>query len=265
MSNDTVGKTIIVALGICFVWSLLVSTAAVTLQPRQEQNKRLEKIKNILMVSDLYEQGVDIEKIFTEKVDPAVIDLATGQPLPADRQKGLLAPAEYEIKEVSRHPKYSEAIPGNKDTAGIKRKPKYGLLYYVREDGRVSKIIIPVFGKGLWSTLYGFVALDRDLRTIRGITFYDHGETPGLGGEVDNPRWKAKWDGKLAFDENWDLKIEVIKGEVDTSRSDAKYKIDGLSGSTLTTKGVNELVRFWLGSEGYGHFLKKLREEGIHG
>jgi Na+-transporting NADH:ubiquinone oxidoreductase subunit C len=265
MSNDTVGKTIVVALGVCFVWSLLVSTAAITLQPRQERNKRLEKIKNILMVGNLYKDGKNVEKIFKEKITPAIIDLTTGNPLPDDQQKGVLEPANYEIKEVAKHPEYSEAIPGNEDIAGIKRKPRYALVYYIRENNEVSKVIIPVFGKGLWSTLYGFLALDKDLKTIRGITFYEHGETPGLGGEIDNPRWKSLWDGKLAFDENWDLKIEVIKGEVDTTRPEAKYKVDGLSGSTLTTRGVDNLVRFWLGDKGYGHFLKKLREELIHG
>ncbi len=132
------------------------------------------------------------------------------------------------------------------------------VVYIVVEEGKTSKFILPIYGRGLWSTMYGFMALDRDLKTIRGFTFYEHGETPGLGGEVDNPRWKATWEGKRAFDDEWNLKIQVIKGRVDSSSSEAIYQVDGLSGSTITTRGVNNLVRFWLGEDGYGPFLKKL-------
>ena len=138
------------------------------------------------------------------------------------------------------------------------------VVYLAMQGGSMEKIILPVYGKGLWSTLYGFIALDRDLKTIRGITFYEHAETPGLGGEIDNPRWKNIWNGKQAFDEKGNLRIKVIKGIVDTSRQAAKYQIDGLSGATRTTHGVNALVRFWLGSDGYGPFLNKLVEE-LHG
>ena len=109
--------------------------------------------------------------------------------------------------------------------------------------------------------MFGFVALGSDLRTIEGFTFYEHGETPGLGGEVDNPNWKKTWQGKKAFGEDWEVKIEVIKGRVDPSSDKAKYQVDGLSGSTLTTRGVDYLVKFWLGDNGYGPFLKRLREE----
>ena len=72
----------------------------------------------------------------------------------------------------------------------IKRKPKYMVIYEVEEGDKIDKYIFPIYGKGLWSTMYGFIALDKDLKTIKGFTFYEHGETPGLGGEVDNPKWK---------------------------------------------------------------------------
>ena len=150
----------------------------------------------------------------------------------------------------------------DEDIARIKKKPKYMPVYEVRDQGEVSKYIFPIYGKGLWSTLYGFLALDKDLETIRGITFYQHGETPGLGGEVDNPKWKALWKGKKAFDENNDVKISVIKGKVDTSNPNKEYLVDGLSGATLTTRGVDHLVKYWLGKHGYGAFIDNLRKEG---
>jgi Na+-transporting NADH:ubiquinone oxidoreductase subunit C len=140
--------------------------------------------------------------------------------------------------------------------------PKFMVLYRVLEKGRTIKYILPVYGKGLWSTMYGFIALDTDLTTIQGFTFYEHGETPGLGGEVDNPRWKQIWVGKQAYDAEGRVQIRVIKGRVDPSAPEARFQIDGLSGSTLTTRGVDNLVRFWLGPDGYGPTMERLREEG---
>jgi Na+-transporting NADH:ubiquinone oxidoreductase subunit C len=125
----------------------------------------------------------------------------------------------------------------------------------------VEKLILPIYGKGLWSTLYGFLALEKDLKTVSGITFYQHGETPGLGGEVDNPNWKGKWQGKQAFDDSGDVIIKVIKGAVIPGAPDADHQIDGLSGATLTARGVDNLVQFWLGENGYGPYLQQIRED----
>ena len=128
------------------------------------------------------------------------------------------------------------------------------------DEGQVEKIILPIEGKGLWSTLYGFLALGPDTTSITGITFYQHGETPGLGGEVDNPSWKALWPGRRAFDDEWKPAIQVIKGRAKSAAEDP-YRVDGLSGATLTARGVNELVRYWLGEEGFGPYLERFRSE----
>ena len=100
-------------------------------------------------------------------------------------------------------------------------------------------LIMPIEGKGLWSTLYGFLSLDADMNTVRGITFYKHGETPGLGGEVDNPNWKALWNERQAFDADGSVEISVIKGRAGPASEDP-HRVDGLSGATLTSKGVSE-------------------------
>ena len=128
----------------------------------------------------------------------------------------------------------------------------------VEHDGELDKIILPVRGAGLWSTLYGFLALENDLNTVAGLGFYEHGETPGLGGEVDNPKWKALWPGKEVYDDG-QVAIELIKGSVDASTRNAENKVDGLSGATLTSRGVSNLVQFWMGDNGYKLFLKNLR------
>ena len=106
-----------------------------------------------------------------------------------------------------------------------------------------------------------FLALNPNARTIRGLTFYEHKETPGLGGEVDNPRWKALWPGRLATDENGVPKISVVKGRAGPVSEDP-YHVDGLSGATITSNGVTNLMDFWLGENGFGPYLSKQRAGG---
>lgn len=129
-------------------------------------------------------------------------------------------------------------------------------VYIAKDNGKITHYIFPVQGKGLWSTMYGFLALSPDFKTVLGMGFYDHGETPGLGGEITNPKWLASFKGKIAFDDNMHFKLHVLKGKVDPKDDAAKYEIDGLSGATLTTKGVDHLIKFWLSDEGYLPFMK---------
>jgi len=260
VADDSVKKTITVALGVCIVCSVLVSTAAVSLHGIQEENRSLDRIRNILLAGDLLVNDADVRLLYEEKIQPVMIDLSTGETVSEENFNEILNIEEFEIKKMADHPDYGQAIPGEKDIAGIRRMPRYMVIYYVKEKDSIQKIVFPVYGKGLFSTLYGFLALDRDLKTVKGFTFYEHGETPGLGGEIDNPRWKETWIGKQAFDDDWNVRIEVIKGAVDTSNPEAKYQIDGISGATLTARGVDHLVQFWLGDDGYGPFFKKLRE-----
>ena len=121
-------------------------------------------------------------------------------------------------------------------------------------------MILPVEGLGLWSTLYGFLAVDADLETIRGLTFYEHAETPGLGGEVDNPRWKSLWPGRRTTVDG-EPRIEVIRGRAGPPGEDP-YRVDGLSGAAITGRGVTNLLRFWLSDEGFRPYLTRLSVEG---
>lgn len=262
MASESIGKTIGVVVAICFVAAIFVSSAAVGLKPKQEENKKTDLLKNILIAGNLYEsETTDVLKTFNEKITAQIIDLETGKPYPENKYDDIVNPEGFEIKAVANSKDHGKTIPSDKDIASIVRMPKQVAIYIVENSEGIEKYILPIYGKGLWSTMYGFIALDKDLHTIKGFTFYEHGETPGLGGEVDNPKWKSQWEGKQAFDEDWNLRIEVIKGMVDPSSDLAKYRVDGLSGSTLTTRGVNNLVRFWLGDEGYKPFITHLREE----
>lgn len=262
MSGDSTKKTIIVAVSLCLVCSVLVSSAAVALSARQEDNKRIDKLKNILEAGNLNTGDKSIEETYNEKVEGVLVELKTGSILPEEKYTQKLNVQGFNIGEMAADPEYGAQIPASEDMAGIKSKPKYMPVYEVRNEGKIEKYIFPIYGKGLWSTLYGFLAIDKDLKTIRGITFYQHGETPGLGGEVDNPKWKASWNGKKAFDDENNVVINVIKGKVDTSNPNADSMIDGLSGATITTRGVDQFVKYWLGEHGYGPFLEKLAQEG---
>ena len=265
MSNDSTRKTLTVALGVCLVCSILVSSAAVTLQKIQDENKRVDKLKNILIAGNLYDENTNVQKTFEEKIRGTIIDLATGKPIPESDYNQVLNVENFDIKSVARSEKYGERVPADIDIADVKFIPKFITVYKVmNNDNKMDEIILPIYGYGLWSTMYGFLALDHDLTTIRGITFYEDGETPGLGGEINNPAWKKLWVGKQAFDDQKNVRISVIKGTVDESSPDAKYEVDGLSGATLTSRGVDHTAHFWLGEHGYGPYLDNLREDMLN-
>jgi len=240
---------------LCVACSVLVSSAAVVLRPIQNVNKALDKKRNILTAAGLYSEGTDIDAAY-QSIDAKVVDFSTGEYVEE------IDPAAYDARRAAIDPATSQET-SDLERAGIKRRAKRASVYLVRKGDRLDKVILPVHGKGLWSTLYGFLALDAaDLTTIKGLVFYEHAETPGLGGEVDNPTWKALWNGKQAFDDKGAIRIDVIKGKADRSRPDGKYKVDGLSGATITSRGVRNMLRYWLSDDGFGPYLAKLKAQG---
>ena len=260
MKNESPLKILTVSLGVCFVCAVLVSTTTVILKSRQQQNQERDKLVNILAVGGLTtDKKEDLQAVFNKYVRAEIIDLKKGIPIPSDSLPEPLQPDHFDIKAVAKS-RYTDTLKTHEDLAQIKQCPDFMIIYQVIKGDSICRTIFPVYGKGLWSTLYGLIALGPDLKTIEAFGFYEHGETPGLGGEVDNPRWKALWKGKQAFDDSDSLRIEVIKGKVDTISRNARYQVDGLTGSTLTTRGVNNLVRFWLGKRGYGPYIANQRE-----
>ena len=258
MAEETVKKTILMALGICLTCSFFIATAAVSLSSIQAGNKQKDKIKNILIAGGLYEKGVDVERVYTEKIEPVLIDLMTGELVGADRFGEDLDIQNFDINQTAKHGKYGKIVSSDLDLAKINRMPKFMVVYYVREKETIRKIILPVYGRGLYSMLYGFLAIGNDLKKVAGITFYEQGETAGLGGEITNPRWQERWRDKHIYGEDGKVKLSVVKGSVDPASSDAKFQIDGISGATMTSRGVDNLVKFWLGPNGYGPYLSRL-------
>ena len=248
--KESVQKTISVAFLLCLICSIVVSVAAILLRPLQEKNKDLDVRKNILTAAGLMQEGKSIDELFSP-IEAIMIDLATGEKIAFD-------PA-YDQKKAARDPSLSVEIPPELDLAGIGRRAKAAVLYLIREYGELSRIILPIHGKGLWSTMYGLIVLNKDTTTIEGITFYSQQETPGLGGEVDNPIWKEKWKGKKIHDNTWQIILRVIKGAVNPENPHAIHQIDGLSGATITSNGVENTIHYWLGEHALGPFLARVR------
>ena len=255
-SNDSTSKTLVVALALCIVCSVIVSAAVVILKPIQEINKTLDRKRNILAAAGMLEKNATAEDINMQfsDINTRVVDLNTGKF--ADDAVDL---ARYDPLKAAKDPDLSEALTTKQDLAKISRREQYAVVYLVENpQGDIEKVILPIRGYGLWSTLYGFIALESDGNTIAGLGFYEHGETPGLGGEVDNPRWKAFWPGKQVYRDG-EVEIGLVKGSVDPADVDASWEVDGLAGATLTSKGVTNLVHFWLGKNGFAPFLNNLR------
>jgi len=262
-NKDSISKTITVALLLCIVCSVVVASSVILLKPVQQVNKTLNLKENILAAAGLLAPGagkVKIEEAF-KQITPRIVDLSTGEYVSSSLVEKATA-AEYDQRKASKDPKFSEVLDGAKDIASIKRREKYAKVYTVENNGKVERIILPVHGYGLWSTLYGFLALEGDANTIIGLGFYEHAETPGLGGEVDNPRWKAMWPGKKVYDleKGSTPLINLVKGGVDASRPDAIYGVDALSGASLTSRGVTNLLHFWLGENGFQPYLERVRK-----
>ena len=259
MAKEAVSNTFLVAALLSIVCSAFVASSAVVLRPLQSKNKDLDRKKNILQAAGLYDQDRSIEEVF-QQFEIKVVDLASGE------FRDTIDAATFDQRRAARDPETGVEIALADDLAGIKRRSHYALVYIAKDDaGNLLQLILPVHGKGLWSTLYGYLALDADLTTINGFAFYEHGETPGLGGEVDNPRWKAQWIGKQAFDQQGNLKLEVVKGAVSPDSPDLEHQIDGLAGATITTRGVDSLLHYWLGENGFKPLLDRLRSaKGIN-
>ncbi len=254
MSNESITKTFTVATLLAIVCAIIVSLSDVSLKGLQRQNQELDKQTNILRAAGLVELNEKVTaaqaaELFKKSVT-LVVDLETGE-LVTDVEPYELASDKTNVRSLSK----------DDDIAGIGTTPQKQLVYaFYDENDSLQTLALPIVGTGLWSTLYGFLSLNSDLETVRRLVFYEHGETPGLGGEISNPAWASKWEGKVAFDADGAPIIRVIKGTVNPSDDDANSQVDGISGATLTGKGVTNTVAFWLGDNGYGPFLKNLRE-----
>ena len=252
MSKDSTLNILVVAVTLCLVCSVIVSTAAVTLRPAQQHNKILDQKINILKVAGLWRENADIDRLFAA-IEPRIVDMDQGV-FAAHIDAG-----SYDQRRAAKNPDVSIALDDSVDRANINRRANFAKIYLVKQNQQIARYVFPVHGYGLWSTLYGYVALEKDMNTVYALKFYEHRETPGLGGEVDNPQWQAGWRGKRLFNQHNQLALSVIKGSVAPAGENAIYQVDGLSGATLTANGVTDMLHFWMGEYGFGKFIDNMR------
>ena len=260
MGNDSIKKTLLVTVVLSLICSVMVSAAAVFLKPVQEQNVQLDVQRNILAISGLAKDAkalspAEVAELY-KKIQPRLVDLKTGKFV--DEVDGLKVD-QYNQRIASTDPNASHSLSSAADIAGIKRQANVAKVYLVENGGKMETLILPVHGYGLWSTMYGFLALEDNLNTVKGFGFFEQAETPGLGGEVSNPIWKARWPGKRVYDKDGKVALHLVKGSVDPSSPQAVNEIDGLAGATLTSNGVSNLIKFWMSDSGFKLFLNNLK------
>jgi Na+-transporting NADH:ubiquinone oxidoreductase subunit C len=247
------GYVLMVATLVCVVCALLVSASVVVLRPVQDRNALLARQRNILEVAGIYQAGQPVDAQFV-RIEPHLVDLASGAYV-----EGIDA-VRFDIAKAARDPAQSDPVAADADVARIHRRPRAMPVFLVRGDGGIDTVILPVHGYGLWSTMYAYVALDGRGERVKGVTFYAHAETPGLGAEIDNPRWRASWAGKRLFGDDGAMRFDIAKGQPAPEAAD--YHVDAIAGATLTSDGVENMVHYWLGEQGYGPFLERLANGG---
>ena len=256
LNKDSVLGTFVVIVTFCLVCSVIVSSAVVLLDPFKTAAVANDRQVNILKVSGFDVEG-SVAKTFSAHIESHLIEVETGaladDKVPADQIEG------YNFASLAKKDGTKVDIAKDQDVAKILSHAKYMPVYFAKdEQGQVQRVILPFYGQALWSTVYGYVAISpADGNTILGVTFYSHGETPGLGGEIDNPRWQALWVNKKLTDDNGDYKFHITK-----HAQNKDFDIDALSGATLTSNGVDHLSAYWLG-DAYKPFLEKLSKGEI--
>ncbi len=270
LNKDSMANTFIVATVLCLVCALVVSSAAVALKPIQSKNVQLDRKKNILKVTGFTEaqikEGGGIDELFAKRFEATIIDMRTGEEaieackIGMEKAKGKEIPnivATYDQLWASKrtNPEFgiSTILEKKDDPAGIKKRENFSHVFTLKsEDGEtITNYVFPVRGNGLWSLMQGYLAVEPDFQTVTGLTFYEQKETPGLGGEVENENWKAKWHGKLIYKDG-KVALEVAKGD----QSSNEYGVDALSGATITSNGVSKMLEFWFGEKGFKPYIE---------
>ena len=252
-NKETVSKTLGFVFIVCLVCAALVSVSAIGLKPLQQANKLLDKQTKILEASGLLEKaGSDIVATYNKYVDAKMIDLETGAIIEGNTD---MFDERSDARDASKSTK-----PKN-DIAGLNRRADRAVIYLIKDDsGHLDTVVLPIVGSGLWDLMYGVVGLAPDLNTVQSVVYSDLKETPGLGAEVLNPKWKALWPGKKMYNEQGEAAIKIVKGG---AKKGDVHGVDALSGATLTSQGVERTLHFWLGDEGYGPFITEFRNGGL--
>lgn len=220
-------RSFLFAAVMCLLVGFFLTFAAEALKERQEANILLDQQKNILKALGLVQggkmSGSEVQSLYAQKVSNEFVS-STGELHPKKESENDLP------------------------------------VYVIKENGNVTKYAFPFEAYGLWSWVYGYFALEGDGETVAGITVYKHGETPGLGGEVEKDWWQNQFKNKKIVDNSGKfVSVGVVKGKVNEliPQANRGNYVDGISGATLTSKGMEKYLAIDL--QKYEPFSKKLR------
>lgn len=259
MNRDAPSRAVMVVLIVAVVSSALVSGVVTVLRPIQLENQLLERARHVLQLTGLLEGGglPGDEKMleFYRSLDIRIVNLADG------RFEADMDPATFDARRAANDPERSVAIPPERDRAGLGRRSRHARVLMVWQGDELRRVVLPIHGAGMWSTIYGYLALEPDLNTIAGVTFYEQNETPGIGDKILEPRWRAQWEGRELFDPRGEFRFDAGPGRVEPGTEAAQYKVDALTGATVTVDAVVAMVHYWMGPHGYQPLIERLRDE----
>jgi len=255
MNNDSPRKAVLVVIGVAFACSVMVSATRMLLAPADRGVVDIARARHVLAAAGLIASAgtpddSEVLELYRD-LAPTAVDLAAGTAV------DMPDAAAYDQRAAAADPARSIAIPRERDLAGLGRRASIALAYRVRQGG--NGIVLPIHGKGMWSTIYGYVGLEADLSTVTGISFYEQAETPGVGDRFLEPAWLDSWKGKAIFDDSGQLRLGISvpePGEI------ARYRVDAISGATVTSDRIAAMIHYWLGPDGFGPYLERLRSEG---
>lgn len=258
MGNSSSRKAILVVLLTAVVCSTLVSAAVVVLRPIQLNNQLLDRGRNIMALTGLLPAGEipgdeEMLELF-KSLDTRLVDIDAG------RFDDSLDPNTYDMRRAVNDPDLGTPVPSEQDAASIGRRSRFAPVYLVWDEDGLDRVILPVRGAGMWSMMYGYIAVEPDFTTIAGMTFYEQAETPGLGDQITHAHWLEQWQGKQVYDDQGVPRFNVSEGAVDPGAVHAPHQVDGLTGATVTGDAVTHLVQYWFGPHGYKGLFDHMKE-----
>jgi len=258
VNNDSPQKALLVVFLVALLCSVLVSLAAITLKPQQLRNQLVERSRNIITLTGLLPGDTQLsdEQILAalEQLDIRVVNIDSGE------FNTTIDPVGFDERAAVGDPDLGVVIPPDADAARLGRRTGFAVVYLVWDGDVLSRVILPIHGQGMWSMLYGYLALEVDLNTIAAVSFYEQTETAGLGDQIQRPDWQAQWAGRQLFDNRGNLRFRVASGVVEAGAPGARYEVDGLTGASVTADAVTRLISYWFGSHGYANLLARLRD-----
>lgn len=250
--NESLGKTLFVVIALCLVCAIIVAGSAVGLKPLQQKNAALDMQRNVLDAAGLLTPATDVISLFEERVETRLFNLDTLEEVESVDGKN---PTEYDPIASAKKAGLGTKLDKQVDVAGIGSREDVAKVYFINDaQGELETVVVYIRGYGLWGTMYGFMAVAPDMNTVKGINYYEHTETPGLGGEIQNPNWAASWQGKEIYDDG-SVALNVTKNVTDQA-----HDVDALSGATLTSNGVENTMQFWFSDKAYGPLFDKIRK-----